>query len=116
MRPHPAKRKSRLAGGQTAGNAAGAKGAGNPAIWTRSHYIAPMASYMTIEGTIRIAAFALFFSAFALWVVLAPRRVPSVGRWRRWPNNLGVLIVDILTVRVLVPTAAVGAALYASGN
>jgi sterol desaturase/sphingolipid hydroxylase (fatty acid hydroxylase superfamily) len=48
--------------------------------------------------------------------LLAPRRDLSVGRWPRWPNNLGVLLVDIVTVRVLVPTAAVGAALYASGN
>ena len=71
---------------------------------------------VTIEAAIRLGAFGLFFTAFALWEILAPRRELSVGRGRRWPNNLGILIVDILTVRALVPTAAVGAALFASGN
>jgi sterol desaturase/sphingolipid hydroxylase (fatty acid hydroxylase superfamily) len=69
-----------------------------------------------IEGIIRLGAFSLFFSAFALWELLAPRRELTIGRWRRWPHNIGILLVDILAVRVLVPTAAVGASLYAAGN
>jgi sterol desaturase/sphingolipid hydroxylase (fatty acid hydroxylase superfamily) len=71
---------------------------------------------ISAEMVIRLAAFGVFFSAFALWELAAPRRGLSVGRWRRWPGNLGILLVDILTVRVLVPTAAVGASLYAAGN
>jgi len=71
---------------------------------------------ITVEMIIRLAAFALFFSAFALWELVAPRRGLSIGRLRRWPGNLGILLVDILTVRVLVPTAAVGASLYAAGH
>lgn len=71
---------------------------------------------VSIEMIIRLGAFALFFSAFALWELLAPRRALGVGRGSRWPNNLGILLVDVLTVRVLVPTAAAGAALYAAGN
>jgi sterol desaturase/sphingolipid hydroxylase (fatty acid hydroxylase superfamily) len=71
---------------------------------------------VSIEMIIRLGAFALFFSTFALWELLAPRRKLTIGRRARWPGNLGVLLVDIVTVRVLVPTAAVGAALYASGN
>jgi sterol desaturase/sphingolipid hydroxylase (fatty acid hydroxylase superfamily) len=77
-----------------------------------THYIEAMG----IEMIIRLGAFALFFGAFALWELLAPRRKLSIGRRRRWPGNLGILVVDILAVRVLLPTAAVGAALYASGN
>jgi sterol desaturase/sphingolipid hydroxylase (fatty acid hydroxylase superfamily) len=71
---------------------------------------------ISAEMVIRLAAFGVFFSAFALWELAAPRRGLSVGRWRRWPGNLGILLVDILIVRVLVPTAAVGASLYAAGN
>ena len=71
---------------------------------------------ITVEMIIRLGAFGVFFLAFALWELLAPRRGLSVGRWPRWPGNLGILLVDILTVRVLVPTAAVGASLYAAGN
>ena len=73
-------------------------------------------SSTNIEAIIRLSAFAGFFAAFALWEILAPRRNLTVGRGRRWPNNLGILVIDILTVRVLLPTAAVGAALFASGN
>jgi sterol desaturase/sphingolipid hydroxylase (fatty acid hydroxylase superfamily) len=75
-----------------------------------------MAGSITVEMIIRLGAFAAFFCAFALWELLAPRRFLSVGRTRRWPGNLGILLADILTVRVLLPTAAVGASLYAAGN
>jgi sterol desaturase/sphingolipid hydroxylase (fatty acid hydroxylase superfamily) len=71
---------------------------------------------ITIEGTIRLAAFGSIFAALALWEALAPRRPLMVGRVGRWPHNLGILVVDIATVRVLVPTAAVGASLYAAGH
>jgi sterol desaturase/sphingolipid hydroxylase (fatty acid hydroxylase superfamily) len=79
------------------------------------HYIGRMGS-ISIEMIIRLAAFGVFFTAFALWELAAPRRGLSIGRARRWPNNIGILLADILTVRVLVPTAAVGASLYAAGN
>jgi sterol desaturase/sphingolipid hydroxylase (fatty acid hydroxylase superfamily) len=75
-----------------------------------------MLDILPIEAAIRLSAFALFFAMFALWEIMAPRRELSAGRWPRWPGNLGVLLVDIVTVRVLVPTAAVGASLYAAGN
>lgn len=71
---------------------------------------------ITVEMIIRLGAFFVFFCSFALWELAAPRRRLSVGRWPRWPGNLGILVVDILAVRVLVPTAAVGASLYAAGN
>jgi sterol desaturase/sphingolipid hydroxylase (fatty acid hydroxylase superfamily) len=75
-----------------------------------------MTGSIPVEMVIRLGAFALFFTAFALWELAAPRRAATVGRGRRWPGNLGILIADIATVRVLVPTAAVGASLYAAGN
>ncbi len=71
---------------------------------------------MDLELLIRICAFALIFAAMALWEVAAPRRTLAVGRRRRWPHNLGILLVDVLAVRILVPTAAVGAALLAAGR
>lgn len=51
----------------------------------------------------------------ALWEALSPRRPLSVGRLRRWPNNLGLVVIDTLVVRLLFPVAAVGAALWAEG-
>jgi len=68
------------------------------------------------ELVIRLGAFACVFGLMALWEVLAPRRKLSVGRGRRWPSNLGIVAVDVVLVRVLIPTAAVGVALIASGH
>jgi sterol desaturase/sphingolipid hydroxylase (fatty acid hydroxylase superfamily) len=67
----------------------------------------------THEPWIRLAAFAGVFAAMALWEFLAPRRRQVVGRIRRWPGNLGVVVVDTLLLRLIFPTAAVGVALVA---
>ena len=52
----------------------------------------------------------------ALWEIGAPRRALVAGRNLRWPNNLGILLIGVICVRVLIPTAAVGAALFAAGR
>ena len=70
----------------------------------------------TIEIVLRLTCTAAVFAMMAAWELLAPRRKLSVGRLRRWPSNIGVLAVDALLVRLLIPTAAVGAALYAAGH
>ncbi len=71
---------------------------------------------MDVEFSIRISAFALVFAAMAVWEIAAPRRALAIGRKPRWPSNLGILLVDVVAVRILVPTAAVGAALFAAGR
>jgi sterol desaturase/sphingolipid hydroxylase (fatty acid hydroxylase superfamily) len=65
---------------------------------------------------IRVGAAAAIFAALALWEWAAPRRALSAGRKPRWPGNLAILAVDIVAVRLLVPTAAVGAALVAAAH
>ena len=66
------------------------------------------------ELTIRLSAFAGVFTLMALWEVLAPRRRLGVGRLPRWPSNLGIVVVDALLVRLLIPAAAAGTALIAA--
>ncbi|MFL4985812.1 MAG: sterol desaturase family protein, partial [Xanthobacteraceae bacterium] len=68
----------------------------------------------TIEIAVRLAAFAAVFAVMAAWELLAPRRELSVGRQPRWPGNLGIVIVDALAVRLIMPTAAAGTALIAA--
>lgn len=68
------------------------------------------------EPVIRLAAFAGILAAMALWELFAPRREQRIGRGRRWPNNLGVVVVDTLLVRLVFPTAAVGVALVAEAR
>jgi sterol desaturase/sphingolipid hydroxylase (fatty acid hydroxylase superfamily) len=70
----------------------------------------------TIELAARLAVAAAVFAVMALWEVVAPRRPWSAGRLARWPHNLGIVVIDALAVRILIPTAAVGAALIAAGN
>jgi sterol desaturase/sphingolipid hydroxylase (fatty acid hydroxylase superfamily) len=52
----------------------------------------------------------------ALWEVLAPRRPQVIGRLRRWPNNLGLVVIDTLIVRLLFPLAGVGMAFLAASR
>ena len=70
----------------------------------------------SFEVILRFGVAVILFGAFAAWELWAPRRQLSVGRARRWPSNIGVLVVDVALVRLLIPTAAVGAALYAAGE
>ena len=66
------------------------------------------------ELFIRIGAALSVFAAMALWEVLRPRRALLIGRARRWPSNLGILVLDALLVRLLIPVAAVGVAVIAA--
>src|ERR1051325_5475914 len=66
------------------------------------------------ELFIRVGAAVGIFLALALWEILAPRRTLSAGRARRWPSNLGILVLDALLVRLLIPVAAVGMAVIAA--
>jgi len=66
------------------------------------------------EIAVRLGIAATLFAALALWEWRAPRRRLAVGRWGRWFGNLGILAVDLVAVRLLVPTAAVGVALLAA--
>jgi sterol desaturase/sphingolipid hydroxylase (fatty acid hydroxylase superfamily) len=68
------------------------------------------------EPFIRLAAFAGVFIAMAAWEFVMPRRKQAIGRSWRWPNNLGVVAIDTLLVRILFPTTAVGLALLAEAK
>jgi len=68
------------------------------------------------EPMIRLAAFAGIFAAMALWELAAPRRRQVIGRLRRWPGNLGIVVLNTLLVRLAFPTAAVGVALLAESR
>jgi sterol desaturase/sphingolipid hydroxylase (fatty acid hydroxylase superfamily) len=71
---------------------------------------------LTHEPAIRLSAFAAVFAAMALCELLAPRRSQAIRRLRRWPSNIGIVVLDILLVRLVFPTAAVGVALFAQSH
>ena len=66
------------------------------------------------EPALRLGSFVVVFACMALWELLAPRRDQAIGRLRRWPSNLGIVVLDTLLVRLAFPTAAVGVALVAN--
>jgi sterol desaturase/sphingolipid hydroxylase (fatty acid hydroxylase superfamily) len=68
------------------------------------------------EPAIRLAAFAGVLAGVALLEAVFPRRVRSVSRWIRWPNNLGMTFLNTGLVRVAFPTAAIGVALALEGR
>ena len=68
------------------------------------------------EPAIRLAAFAAVLAAMVIWEFLAPRRARPLPRRRRWPANLGIVVLNTVIVRLLFPAAAVGLALSAQSG
>lgn len=65
------------------------------------------------EALIRLTCFLLVFVAFAIWEELRPRRVRRHSKGVRWLNNLGIVLLDVLVVRLAVPLTIVAVAAVA---
>src|SRR5216683_2664440 len=63
------------------------------------------------EVPIRIGCFTGLLVLLAILEALFPRRTQTIARPRRWPANLGIVLIDTIVVRVLFPITAVSAAL-----
>jgi len=68
------------------------------------------------EVGIRMAFFFGVFAVMAIWEVLVPRRQLQQPKWVRWVNNMGLVFFNSLLLRLLLPTAAVGVALFAGSR
>jgi len=64
------------------------------------------------EVTIRLGFFFGILAVMAVWEVIAPRRVRMLSRSVRWLNNLGLVFLNSVVVRLLFPAAAVGMAAF----
>ncbi len=64
------------------------------------------------EVAIRLGFFFGIFAVMALWEIVAPRRALTVSKAVRWANNLGLVFVNSLVLRILFPAAAVGVAAF----
>ncbi len=69
---------------------------------------------LTNEIAIRMGFFAGVFALVALWEVAAPKRMPTVSRLVRWTNNIGLVILNSVILRLVFPAAAVGVAAVAA--
>ncbi len=68
---------------------------------------------LAAEPTIRLAAFIGVLAAMALWEVAAPRRRQEIPRVIRWSNNLALVVLDTIILRLAFPILAVGLAVLA---
>ncbi|WP_054006482.1 sterol desaturase family protein [Cypionkella psychrotolerans] len=65
------------------------------------------------EPMLRLAVFLGVLVAMAGWELAAPRRRQEIPRVIRWTNNLALVVVDTVILRLTFPILAVGLALMA---
>ena len=65
------------------------------------------------EGVIRLGAFIGILALLAIWEISSPKRKLLELRRFRWFSNIGLIVISSVLVRFIIPTAAVGVALYA---
>ncbi len=68
------------------------------------------------EQLIRLSFFLGVFAAVALAENVSPRRKLTAPKALRWANNLGLVLLNTLVLRLLFPAAAVGVAAFAQTN
>jgi sterol desaturase/sphingolipid hydroxylase (fatty acid hydroxylase superfamily) len=64
------------------------------------------------EPLIRFCFFFGILILMAAWELVAPRRPLTTSKASRWLSNLGIVAIDTLTVRLILPVQAVGMALF----
>src|SRR5262245_59568229 len=69
---------------------------------------------LSTETIIRVGGFIGVFAVMAAWEVVAPRRPLTVGKPRRWFGNLGLVALNAVLVRFVLPLSAFGTALVAA--
>jgi sterol desaturase/sphingolipid hydroxylase (fatty acid hydroxylase superfamily) len=65
------------------------------------------------EPQLRIIVFLGVLVAMALWELVAPQRRREIPRVIRWTNNLGLVVIDTIVLRLSFPILAVGLAVIA---
>ena len=68
------------------------------------------------EPAIRLAAFFGIFALMATWEAVAPRRARLHSRAVRWTANLGLVVLNSVLLRLVLPLAAVGFASFAAAR
>ena len=66
--------------------------------------------------TLRLASFLIVFAVMAIAEAVWPRRVLTAPKGKRWQANIGVILVDSLAVRLLLPFAPIALAATAASN
>jgi sterol desaturase/sphingolipid hydroxylase (fatty acid hydroxylase superfamily) len=70
-------------------------------------------SLLATEPQLRLIVFLGVLVAMALWELAVPRRRQEIPRVIRWTNNLGLVVIDTIVLRLIFPILAVGLAVIA---
>ncbi len=70
-------------------------------------------SVLAHEPIVRGATFLAVLLGMAVWELSAPRRRREIPRLLRWSNNIALVVIDTILLRVTFPVLAVGAAVLA---
>ncbi|WP_146592491.1 sterol desaturase family protein [Puniceibacterium confluentis] len=70
-------------------------------------------SLLATEPQLRLIVFLGVLVAMAIWELAAPRRRQEIPRVIRWTNNLGLVVIDTIVLRLSFPVLAVGLAVLA---
>ena len=68
------------------------------------------------EGTIRIGFFVGIFLLMALLEGVIPKRALVINKQLRWVNNLSLVVLNSIILRLLFPITAMGLAVWAEQN
>lgn len=68
---------------------------------------------LAAEPQLRLGVFIGVLAIMALWELLAPRRRRDIPRVIRWSNNLALVVIDTIVLRLTFPILAVGLAIMA---
>ena len=71
---------------------------------------------LDLEPLIRLGAFLGVLGVMAIWELAAPQRRHEIPRLLRWSNNLALVVIDTLSLRLIFPVLAVGLALTAEAQ
>ena len=66
------------------------------------------------ETVIRLTAFFGVLAVVAMAEIILPRRRLTASKLRRWASNLGIVFLNSLIVRLLLPATAAGFAVFAA--
>lgn len=68
------------------------------------------------EAAVRLGCFAGVLLSMALWELLSPRRRLTVAKAPRWTSNLGLVVVNSVATRMLIPITTVATAIVAESR
>ena len=68
------------------------------------------------EIIIRLGFFLSVFSIMAVWEIIAPRRKLLIPKLLRWSNNLALVFLNTILLRLIFPAAAAGMAIFVNAQ